>query len=32
MQAGVGGVVKGWEDGVASMQLGETARLLLPWK
>ena len=32
IQAGVGGVVKGWEDGVASMQLGETARLLLPWK
>ena len=24
--------MKGWEDGVASMQLGETARLLIPWK
>ena len=31
-QAGVGSVVKGWEDGVASMTTGEKARLLLPWK
>lgn len=31
-QAGVGGVVPGWEDGVASMQLGESARLNIPWK
>ncbi len=30
-EAGVGGVVRGWEDGVASMQLGETAVLQLPW-
>ena len=30
-EAGVGGVVRGWEDGVASMQLGETAILNLPW-
>ena len=31
-EAGVGGVVRGWEDGVASMQLGESAMLQLPWQ
>lgn len=31
-QAGVGGVVAGWEDGVASMQTGELAQLSIPWK
>lgn len=31
-EAGVGGVVPGWEDGVASMQLGEKARLSIPWQ
>ena len=31
-QAGVGSVVAGWEDGVASMQLNEHARLYIPWK
>ncbi|KAJ3192477.1 Peptidyl-prolyl cis-trans isomerase fkbp12 [Irineochytrium annulatum] len=31
-QAGVGSVVKGWEDGVASMQLGEKAKLTIPWQ
>ncbi|KAG1665099.1 hypothetical protein FOA52_007790 [Chlamydomonas sp. UWO 241] len=31
-QAGVGGVVPGWEDGVASMQLGEKAKLSIPWQ
>ncbi|GAX77023.1 hypothetical protein CEUSTIGMA_g4470.t1 [Chlamydomonas eustigma] len=31
-QAGVGSVVKGWEDGVASMATGEMAELYLPWE
>jgi FKBP-type peptidyl-prolyl cis-trans isomerase len=31
-EAGVGGVVRGWEDGVASMRLGESATLNLPWQ
>lgn len=29
---GVGAVVKGWEDGVASMQLHESAKLEIPWE
>ncbi|GCA62516.1 peptidyl-prolyl cis-trans isomerase, FKBP-type [Kipferlia bialata] len=31
-QAGVGGVIKGWDEGVATMQLGERARLAIPWQ
>jgi FKBP-type peptidyl-prolyl cis-trans isomerase len=31
-QVGVGSVVRGWEDGVAGMQLGESARLDVPWQ
>ena len=31
-EAGVGGVVTGWEDGVMSMQLGEKSKLEIPWK
>ena len=30
-EAGVGGVVRGWEDGVMSMQLGEKSKLEIPW-
>ena len=31
-QAGVGSVIKGWEDGVLSMQLNERARIEIPWQ
>lgn len=31
-KSGVGGVIKGWDDGVGTMQLGEKARLSIPWE
>ena len=31
-EAGVGGVIKGWDEGVATMQLGERAKLEIPWE
>jgi FK506-binding protein 1 len=31
-QSGVGGVIRGWDDGVGSMKLGEKAQLDIPWE
>ena len=30
--SGTGGVIKGWDDGVATMQLGERAKISIPWQ
>lgn len=30
-QASVGGVIKGWDDGVATMKVGERSRIEIPW-
>eukprot|EP00511_Aplanochytrium_stocchinoi_P002463 CAMPEP_0204823200 /NCGR_PEP_ID=MMETSP1346-20131115/1294_1 /ASSEMBLY_ACC=CAM_ASM_000771 /TAXON_ID=215587 /ORGANISM="Aplanochytrium stocchinoi, Strain GSBS06" /LENGTH=120 /DNA_ID=CAMNT_0051949751 /DNA_START=87 /DNA_END=449 /DNA_ORIENTATION=+ len=30
--AGVGEVIKGWDDGVATMKLNEKARITIPWQ
>lgn len=30
--SGVGGVIRGWDEGVATMQLGEKAKLEIPWE
>jgi len=27
-----GGVIRGWDDGVATMKVGERARLVIPWQ
>lgn len=28
----VGSVITGWDEGVATMKVGETAELFVPWK
>lgn len=30
--SGTGGVIKGWDDGVATMKKGERAELYIPWQ
>ena len=31
-QSGRGKVIRGWDDGVGTMALGEKAKLTIPWK
>ena len=31
-QSGKGKVIKGWDDGVGTMKLGEKAKLTIPWQ
>lgn len=30
--SGTGGVIKGWDDGVGTMKLGERAKISIPWQ
>lgn len=30
--SGTGGVIKGWDDGVGTMKLGERAKITIPWQ